>query len=208
MKQIGSVITGSPSLAQRASSSTGMRHGATGSAALPTIASPALLASEPQQTERLLAALLPPPASSWLTWRERKRREPPGADTGQADRAMTAAMTATDQTALERASIAYRRALLPAPDDRVAKEIAAMCALVARRAEDTADTALYIRALVEKLRTYPGDVVLHVLRTQPGIDKWRPTWSELSERLALYANKRRQLADGIDAMLKARKQAA
>ena len=95
-----------------------------------------------------------------------------------------------DYQALNTSVNAHARACAPAPNDVILKELAAMRILTKGKAEDSADRKFTIAVYAEKLAQWPGDVVLHVLRTQPSMCKWWPSWSDLEDRLELYGKKR------------------
>lgn len=179
MRPLTSVTTSPPRLAKGASSSTGQQLTVSGSGGMPLAASRELLASEPEQTERRLEASLPEPLSHWLHWR---RKIEPGTSSG-VDQMQAQIRKAIRREWIEEALKSYRLAELPAPDDVVVKELTSMCATTMPRREDASDAAVYIAAIARRLRAFPGDVVLDVLRSQPDHDKWRPTWQELLLRL-------------------------
>ena len=187
MKSISTALGASPKML---ATPTGSRPPTTGSAALPSTASRDLLASEPAQTDRRLEASLAQSVKSWLFWRNEKAKLATGGEAPTHDRMIAQYRQATRPEWLEGALKSYRLAMLPAPDDVVAKELGSMCALTVRR-ERSDDTAVYILAMVDRLRKWPGDVVIDVLRSQPDHGKWRPAWEEILLRLESAAKRRK-----------------
>ena len=65
-----------------------------------------------------------------------------------------------------------------------------MKALTLSRREGEDDMAFQLKLYAAKLAEWPADVVIHVLRAQPGLDRWWPAWHDLEDRLRLYAGRR------------------
>jgi hypothetical protein len=97
-----------------------------------------------------------------------------------------------DRQALAKALNAYERANLPAPEAHVYPELAALKAKTKAAQTGDEDLEFQMRIYARELQAYPGDVVMHVLRTQAGHGTFWPSWAELKERLDLYASKRRR----------------
>lgn len=108
---------------------------------------------------------------------------------------------------MDRALRSYRRATLPAPDDLVLTALTELCVLTIRR-ESEDDTAAYLAAVLPRLRAYPADVVLDVLRTQASLEKWRPAWAELQDRLTLGARRRQATLKHLEEFAAARQNSA
>jgi hypothetical protein len=152
------------------------------------VASDRLLASKPKDTDAALAQLLPPSVISCLGTVVDRYTNARGEFIVESRRG--AKTPCADVQAAEKALRMYESACLPAPDQTVYIELAALRSLTKVAQADTDDIKLQMAVYARQLRAYPGDVVLHVLRSQPGMEKFWPSWAELKERLDLYAGKR------------------
>jgi len=102
-----------------------------------------------------------------------------------------------DSEELEQALVAYERACLPMPDQWTNEELAKLKARTVSRQQDQEELSLMLRVYADDLAEWPADVVKEVLRTQPKVSKFWPTWYELEERLKLKAWKRLKKRDAL-----------
>ena len=195
MKQIGSVTTGALSQASEGASATGLQPGATGSGALPATASERLMESEPKAVDQTLEASLKQHVATSLVPDRVSCTDAHGYD--ERLRGYRVRGDLADAESLQEALMAYERACLPAPDDRIVQELTKLRMKTAAKATDTETLELQQAVYAEELAEYPADVVLYVLRTQPKISKWWPAWGELAERLDLYAKDRMKRRDAL-----------
>lgn len=90
-----------------------------------------------------------------------------------------------------------------APEDRIAAEVYRLRMLTRGRDQrDAADQEAEATIWIEQLRGYPGDVVLHVLRTWPSRENgsWWPTWAEIERELRKAVEERLALAKHVEAI--------
>lgn len=213
MQQLSSVTTGLLSRASEGARSIGTAPSETVFATLPAVASERLMAAHPAEVDRALAAWLPQPVASCLRSVVIDRSTARHGFDQQFLRYEV--MRLPDAAHLPDVREALRRhaaACLPAPDDRVVKELVALRVLTKARSEADADMDFTLRIYAEKLREYPADVVLSVLRTQPSQEKFWPAWQELELRMEWRTKKRKArraaLAQMLDRMSEEQEQAA
>jgi hypothetical protein len=60
--------------------------------------------------------------------------------------------------------------------------------------EITGQMAFY----ADELLHYPGDIVRHVLKTQPGLGKFWPAWQEIAARIDRAYNGRRLMREALE----------
>lgn len=94
--------------------------------------------------------------------------------------------------ALDRVEAAFA----PADDAMIAAAVGECAALTAPRNGESADVVL--RAYLSRLKGWPADVVLTVLREWPKRSKWFPTWQELESALDAATQPRRDLKAAIE----------
>ncbi|MEQ8654399.1 MAG: hypothetical protein RIC87_18170 [Kiloniellales bacterium] len=149
----------------------------------PAPASQSLAALEPKETDARLAAALPAPIKACL----QKTHHPGYEFKGfEIERLPSAQHLAAIREAIER----HRFAMRPAPHDQLLPGLARLRVMTKARIDDDEEGTLRAAAYIEELQRWPADVALHVLVTQPRLDKWWPAWAELEERLELYARMR------------------
>lgn len=188
MKHIGSLTIGALSPASGAESPTGPQHGGIGSERLPATASDKLMESRPRDTDAALEASLPSHVISSLGRVVERYMTTCGEYI--VDTRPGALAPCADSDAARMALTAYERACLPAPEQRLYAELASLRVLTKAGQASDEDIRLQIQVYARRLAEYPGDVALHVLRTQPDMEKWWPAWAELKDRLDLHSRKR------------------
>ena len=85
----------------------------------------------------------------------------------------------------------------PAPREKLVEWVTICAVLTAQPRDDDMSAELKLRAYVEKLSEYPGDVVREVLNEWPGRSKWFPTWAELKAALDKHTGIRPMLVDRV-----------
>jgi hypothetical protein len=154
----------------------------------------ALAADNPSATDRALEASLPPSVrtSKREIWEDKTTTH--GWDGELTKIEWTKDLPEQDrQLALKTA----QQSLMPMTGAECQKALAKLRLMTKVRNESTEDIRLTLMFYEEELRSYPADVVRHVLSTQKNISPWWPAWSELKERLDLYSWKRRKLVDAL-----------
>lgn len=91
--------------------------------------------------------------------------------------------------------------LAQASREQVARSLAECWALCKRRNEDEDDTALTLGALIDRIKVYPGDIVLEALAEWPNKNKFTPSWAELREILDSKAKHRKRIATTLKLLL-------
>ena len=188
MKQLGSAITGTLKADNALERSTGTEVLIPGCENLPSACSDRLMASHPKETDRALEASLPQPVISCLGVVVDRYTNSRGEFIVESRNG--ARKRCDDPMAASKALVAYESACLPAPDQTISTELASLKALTKSAKAETDDIKLQLGVYARQLRAYPGDVVVHVLRTHANMETFWPSWAELKERLDLYANKR------------------
>ena len=202
MQRLSSATTGLLSQASAGAKRIGTAPSETVSASLPAVASDRLMAATPAKVDQALEAwLLPQVASCLRSVTIDRTTQRHGFDQ---EFVRFEVVEVPGANALAEVREALRRhvaACLPAPDERVVKELAALRVTTKSRPEADEDIDFALRIYAEKLRDYPADIVLEVLRTQPSHSKFWPAWQELQERLEWRAKKRRARRDALAALL-------
>ncbi|GAB5471433.1 MAG: hypothetical protein Kilf2KO_44630 [Rhodospirillales bacterium] len=85
---------------------------------------------------------------------------------------------------IRRALEGYRRASLPAADERLLQGLLAVKALTRRRNETDGDLELQVRLYAARLRDYPADIALAALDDWPRQSPWWPAWHDLQAVMA------------------------
>ncbi len=88
-------------------------------------------------------------------------------------------------------------AMAPMRPAEIGSLLAQLRLLTKARPETEADLDGTATLLTERLMKYPADVVRHVLKTQPDVQTFWPSWNELRERLDLHSRTRRSIAQAI-----------
>ncbi len=190
-----SAITGSPSPAKRESSWTGTPPGAIGAA--PKAIDAKLLRLAPKEVDRHLEALLPPQVRLCLRPVTRTSFDEQYGFQSRLTGYRIAPDAQADPVLVERALGLLARACAPAPKDVIVAELTALRFLTKARAEHQDDLKFRLAVYAEKLSDYPGDVVLHVLKTQADHCPFWPAWDELRDRLDLHGKKRMALFQAL-----------
>ena len=195
MKQISSAITLEAQAARPPESATGIERSTTGSEKQPNLASDRLLASNPRDTDSRLAAYLAPSVTSCLGRVVDRYHN----DRGEyiVESRHGALQACSDPQAAHKALEVYERACRPAPEDTLVKELGGLRLMTKSAQAPDDDVRLSLQAYARKIQQYPGDVALHVLRTQPDMGVFWPAWAELKDRLDLYAGKRLRQRDAL-----------
>lgn len=100
---------------------------------------------------------------------------------------------------------ALEGAFRSAPEDTIAQALFKL-RIMTRAREQRTEEMIEAEAVIwiEQLRTYPGDVVLEVLKgwTSPGNPngKWWPTWHEIAAKLERACDKRQALLNFVKAL--------
>lgn len=95
------------------------------------------------------------------------------------------------------ATILVEKSLMPLTESDCIGMLGQVKLLTACRAEQQHDLEAQLTLYARMMQDYPADVTRHVLKTQPKISKWWPTWMELSERLELYTKRRKALLNEL-----------
>lgn len=92
-----------------------------------------------------------------------------------------------------------------APEEKIAAEVYQL-RLLTRGREQRHESDREAEALiwVEKLRGYPGDIVVDVLQSWPSRSngQWWPTWSEVEKELRARTGERQALANHVQAVIR------
>ena len=189
-----SETTGPQSPAGTRSRPTGTRPGETGSGDTLAITvqhlGPLMAGHDPNATDKAVEALLPPSVRSCLRTEAPARFGPQGFYAGPTRYRISGVVSDADRSA---AIITLQAAQKPAKGNEILRLLTRLKVMTASRAQDADELKLQIACYKEELLRYPGDIVRHVLRTQPLHSKFWPTWSELAARLEGYADKRAKM---------------
>ena len=85
----------------------------------------------------------------------------------------------------------------PANPNEVFSLLGRLKMMTASRKHEELEMEAIVTVYAESCLEYPGDVVRHVLKTQPNHSKWWPTWAELGARLDLHSSYRVKLRDAL-----------
>ncbi len=144
-----------------------------------------LVLLEPKETNRRLVETLPEPVKACL-----RKTHHPGYEFKDFE---IEGLPATEHLgAVKQAIASHEYAMRPAPSEPLKKALARLRVMTKTRSDEEGEGALRAAAYLEELQHWPGDVAMHVLNSQPRIDKWWPAWAELEERLELYARERKK----------------
>lgn len=94
---------------------------------------------------------------------------------------------------LDKAVAAHERACQPAPDEMIKAALSALRLMTKVRREEQGDVNMAIAVYTDKLREWPGDVAMDVLRTQSDVSPWWPAWAELHSRLSAASRDRKAM---------------
>jgi hypothetical protein len=115
---------------------------------------------------------------------------------------MSLTVTPSGSLEAERAERIVSALEAPAPQAKLIEWVTLCAVLTAQPRDDDMTSELKLRAYVEKLAEYPGDIVREVLSDWPGKSKWFPTWAELKAALDKHAGVRPLLVDRVRAEIK------
>lgn len=96
---------------------------------------------------------------------------------------MLLTVTSSDSVEADKAERIVQGLTAPAPQAKLVEWITICAALTAQPRDDDMASELKLRAYVEKLAEYPGDIVNAVLKDWPEKSKWFPTWADLKAAL-------------------------
>lgn len=171
-------------------------------AGLPTEAGEKLMQAKPAKVDRWLEESLSPEVAGCLKLRVRNRTTAAhGFDEEFLGYEVATVPPAADLEKVQAALRNHEQACLPAPADRLIDELGRLRVLTTKRPDDMPNEVATLRIYAEKLREYPADIVLDVLRSQPSHSKFWPAWQELQERLEWRAKRRRARRDALAALL-------
>lgn len=179
---------GTPSKA--VSAPTGTRRGAIALTPSPSVSLPAALAGDsPRDTDQALEMSLT---------RLLGRKPVPLERTTFTDAGMDSVLEGYSLPAMtpeqrENALIEVAKSLSPMRQTDCIGMLGELKLLTACRPEQQHDLEIQLTLYARMLQEFPADVVRHVLKTQPKISKWWPTWQELNDRLELHTAKRKAL---------------
>jgi len=180
---LSSTTTGSPSRAVTASRPTGTPPGATGSASTSISTVPdlgrAMAGDNPLQTDQAVVALLPPRVRSLLTPRYVYPKNEPD---GYRLMSYTVAGNLTVEE-IETALAAIDAASRAASKNEIVIFLARLKAMTVSPAQSQEEITGQMAFYAEELLHYPGDIVRHVLKTQPDQGKFWPAWQEIAARI-------------------------
>lgn len=154
----------------------------------------ALAAADPEATDRVLVASLPPLVASSLTERRRSFVDPVyGFDTildgyslGECPR---------EDLAVARELVAHT--LLPAAQNIIVSELARMRMMTKARPEAEGDLRLLGAGFAEEIRKYPSDVIRGACRKWSRTEKWWPSLAELTALLDRAVARRKFLEEAM-----------
>lgn len=189
-KQTNSGTTGLPSQDRRALSSIGQPHGATGAVAVPNAR---LAEKSPKEVEVALQALWRPFVGTSISRNVKSTFSDAGYETGLTTVKAVVPVPPENLHDLERAVSAHERACQPAPDEMIKAALSALRLMTKVRREEQGDVNMAIAVYTDKLREWPGDLALDVLRTQSDISPWWPAWAELHSRLSSASRDRKTM---------------
>lgn len=195
MKQLSSVISGTPSLAKTQQKPTGTPHGEIGSDALVTTSGKsqpaAIRDSNPgANLEAALSQLSDYGLSLKIGVTGSRFPQDGGWEPIQEVRGKVAANCDWDGV-----SKVLSRLMAPASPEAVMEWLAVLAVETASRNEDEGTGQLRFTTLAERLSAYPGDIVRHSLRAWPETHRFFPTsWRELKSDLDSRIRQRRMIA--------------
>lgn len=104
-----------------------------------------------------------------------------------------------DQEALDRAEKSVLAWMSERSSEReILDDLGALKFLTNSRQMAQQDIQAQIHIYARKLSDWPAEAVRRVLRSQPSISKWWPTWQELEERLKLECEKPKAALSAIE----------
>ena len=98
-----------------------------------------------------------------------------------------------DADSLAAAREAVERLGRPLPEREIVTLLGRLRMMTKIRTEEQDDIKLALKVYAMELAEFPGAVVRHVLKTQPGHCKWWPAWEELLLRLEYHKRRLGQL---------------
>lgn len=147
-------------------------------------------------TDRFIASL-PPAISSSLKIVKEARIDPKyGTDIVWTHATLTSPCP-SEELAQARSKIEILSA--PLTDTECLNELTALRYSTRTRDGETLDTAVAFKIYRDRLRAFPADVVLFVLRSTPEVSPFWPTWFDLQQRLAPAARRRKLIRDALHA---------
>ena len=106
---------------------------------------------------------------------------------------------------LNQAKEEIESSLIPASDKELAKGLTKLSVLTKSRNQGVGDLEVKIETYLEKLKEYPRDVVLEVLRMAPGRYKFFPSWAELMEELDWRSGYAKEAVAAIEGKIMSRR---
>lgn len=188
-----SETTGSPPQVPKLPKLTGTQPGGTGVVVRPSDLEQALVASNPDETDQVLLALLPPSVARSLESRIRESvNRYYGFETEFVGYSLPANLPPEE---IREARAVVERACIPAQAREIMAELARMRLIVKVRAEQEQDLAAIAVIFAEEMAEYPPDIVRHALRGWTKREKWWPSWAELKELLDRAFKRRKALRE-------------
>ena len=183
--------TGSVDRVAKVSNVIGPQRGVSGSAGTSMITAQDLGrlmgADDPKATDKAVEALLRLSVKSCLRAETVGRFGPGGYEAGPTSYRLMDGVPETDR---EAALAVLRSATAPATAAEILQLLTRLKVMTVSPSQGSDDLKMQMACYAQELFLYPGDVVRHVLRSQPRHSKFWPTWSELVERLEIYSRKR------------------
>lgn len=202
MKQTVSKITGSESPGNEAPRQTGLRLGETGSDVAPKTATQKLMEADPGRVDKyLVASLHPLIASSLKEMTVDKISDEFGYERDFIGYSVLEIPDQVTKDMIDQEITKHEAAFLPAPQEIIIKELAAIRVSTVSRNADEDDITFMFAVYAEKLRDYPADIVLTVLRKWDKIgEKWWPTLNEIYPSLDWRVLRRKRRLEALRKM--------
>lgn len=198
MQSITSVITGILPQAEKASNSTGLPHGASGSVA-PAQARARLLAQKPTETDANLLRWLESSLSVVAKPEARMMFPTTGGYYAKVTGFDISGLTADNRG---QAIDAVKAAMTPPTVDQCEEWIASLHAVCARRSDDQDTLSLVMSLYASCIAQYPADIAKEACMAfalRPDKPNWFPTLSEVNEACEKATNQRKKLLASLSA---------
>lgn len=187
--------TGTPRRVLGQPSSTGTRLTAPGAATSLAISAIAQTSNDPAVTDKTLLAGLPPSVAHSLTSVNRISDGPYGFDSKLVGWKLEGEVDPQELAVARQMVVA---ALEPVPVNVLARELAHLRAVTARRATSENDEALGFAVLREELAGFPADVIRSVLRGLARTSKFFPSLAEVYQGCQAAVRPRWLLASALN----------
>lgn len=191
-----SSTTGSRSLAQRDSSSTGRQPSATDAGRSLTVPE-AMQTNDPEAVDQAILASLPPSVASTLRPTYREYIDPKYGYSEEFTGYHVPANVLVPRQDINTAKALVEQHLRPAPSPLIKQELARLRVSTKSRAESDDDLAMGFQVLAEECSEYPADVVVWALRSWARMETFYPSLAEIRERLQRGVQRRRAMAKAL-----------